>query len=87
MAKMLLVNDFVDPLGWLKGACIDAKVTGVQPEDGDLLIELSDQYQTVTITLSQNHLKTLNLSQVAKILSEFRGNYLLRALAYRIEDD
>ncbi len=87
MAKMLLVNDFVDPLGWLKGACIDAKVKSVQSEDGDLLIELSDQNQTVTITLSQNHLKTLNLSQVAKIMSEFRGNYLLRALAYRIEDD
>ena len=87
MARMLLANDLVDPLGWLKGVCIDAKVTGVQPEDGDLLIELSDQYQTVTITLSQNHLKTLNLSRVAKILSEFRGNYLLRALAYRIEDD
>ena len=87
MAKMLLVNDFVDPLGWLSGVCIDAKVTGVQPEDGDLLIELADQHQTVTITLSQNHLKTLNLSQVAKIMSEFRGNYLLRALAYRIEDD
>ena len=87
MARMLLVNDFVDPLGWLNGACIDAKVTGVEPEDGDLLIERSDQYQTVTITLSQNHLKTLNLSQAAEILSKFRGNYLLRALAYRIEDD
>ena len=52
MARMLLVNDFVDPLGWLNGVCIDAKVTGVESEDGDLLIELSDQYQTVTITLS-----------------------------------
>ena len=87
MARMLLVNDFVDPLGWLNGACVDAKVKGVQSEDGDLLIELSSQYQTATITLSQNHLKTLNLSQAAKILSEFRGNYLLCALAYRIEDD
>ena len=87
MARMLLVNDLVDPPGWLNGARIDAKVTGVQSEDGDLLIELSDQYQTVTITLSQNHLKTLNLSQAAEILSKFRGNYLLRALAYSIEDD
>ncbi len=42
MARMLLVNDLVDPLGWLNGACIDSKVTGVQSEDGDLLIELSD---------------------------------------------
>ena len=87
MARMLLANDLVDPLGWLSGVCIDAKVTGVQSEDGDLLIELADQHQTVTITLSQNHLKTLTLSYVAKIMSEFRGNYLLRALAYRIEDD
>ncbi len=87
MARMLLVNDLVDPPGWLNCACIDSKVTGVQSEDGDLLIEHSDQDQTVTITLSQNHLKTLTLSYVAKLISEFRGNYLLRALAYRIEDD
>ena len=87
MARMLLVNDLVDPLGWLNGACIDSKVTGVQSEDGDLLIELSDQDQTVKITLSQNHLKTLKLSQAAEILSKFRGNYLLRALAYSIGDD
>ena len=43
MPKRLLVDDFVDPLGWLteNGACIDAKLGAVRLVDGNLLIELS----------------------------------------------
>ncbi len=88
MAKRLLVDDFVDPLGWLtkNGACIDAKVVDVRLVDGGLSIKLSCEDKKMTITLSEEYLKTLTLSQVAKILSEHRGNYLLRALAHRISE-
>ena len=88
MAKRLLVDDFVDPLGWLteNGACIDDIVDGARLVDDGLLIKVSQQDKKVTITLSEECLKTLTLSQVAEILSEHRGNYLLRALAHRIQD-
>ena len=88
MAKRLLVDDFVDPLGWLteNGACIDAKVVDVRLVDGGLSIKLSYEDKKMTITLSEKRLKLLTLSQAAEILSEHRGNYLLRALAHRIPE-
>ncbi len=82
---MLLVEDLVDPQGWLNETHIDATVTGVRMVGEDLLIELSYQDKESTITLSENHLKTLALSQVDKILTKYRGNYLLRALSHRID--
>ncbi len=89
MPRRLLVNDFVDPLGWLteNGACIDAKLGAVRLVDGNLLIELSYHDEKMTTTLSEQHLKSLTLSQTAKILSEYRDNYLLRALARRVTED
>ncbi len=84
---MLLVDDLVDPQGWLNDTCIDAKVTGVRMVGEDLLIELAYQDKESAIILSENHLKTLTLLQVDKILTKYRGNYLLRALAHRIEAD
>ena len=86
MAKRLLVDDFVDPLGWLTetGACIDARVDDVRLVDGGLLIKLTCEDKKMTITLSEDDINTLTLSQLAEILSEHRGNYLLRALAHRI---
>jgi len=86
MAKKLMVDDFVDPLGWLteNGACIDDIVDGARLVDDGLLIKLSCDDKKMTITLSENDINTLTLSQVAEILSEHRGNYLLRALAHRI---
>ncbi len=89
MAKRLLVDDFVDPLGWLTetGACIDDIVGGARLVDDSLLIKVSQQDKKVTITLSEEYLKTLTLSQVAEIMSEYRGNYLLCALAHRISED
>ena len=88
MAKRLLVDDFVDPLGWLtkNGACIDDIVDGARLVNDGLLIKVSQQDKKVTITLTEEYLKTLTLSQVAEILSEYRGNYLLRALAHRIPE-
>jgi len=88
MAKRLLVNDFVDPLGWLteNGACIDARVKDVRLVDGGLSIKLSWEDKKMTIILSEDDINTLTLSQVAEILSEHRGNYLLRALAHRIPE-
>ncbi len=87
MAKKLMVDDFVDPLGWLteNGACIDARVEDVRLVDGGLSIKLSCDDKKMTMTLSEDDINTLTLSQVAKILSEYRGNYLLCALAHRIE--
>ena len=87
MAKRLLVDDFVDPLGWLteNGACIDDIVDDVRLVDRGLSIKLSCEGKKMTITLSEDDINTLTLSQVAKILSEYRGNYLLCALAHRIE--
>ena len=82
---MLLVDDLVDPQGWLNDTCIDARVTGVRMVGEDLLIELSYQDKESTITLSENDLKTLTVSQVDKILTKYRGNYLLRALSHRID--
>ena len=86
MAKRLLVDDFVDPLGWLteNSACIDDIVDGARLVDDGLLIKVSQQDKKVTITLTEEYLKTLTLSQVAEILSEHRGNYLLQGLAHRI---
>ena len=88
MAKRLLVDDFVDPLGWLTetGACIDAKVVDVRLVDGGLSIKLSCEDKKTTITLSESDINTLTLSQAAEILSEHRGHYLLRALAHRIPE-
>jgi len=83
--RKILVDDFVDPQGWLNETRIDAAVTGVRMVGEDLLIELSYQDKESTITLSENHLKTLALSQVDKILTKYRGNYLLRALSHRID--
>ena len=88
MTKKLLVDDFVNPLGWLTetGVCIDDIVDSARLVNDGLLIKVSQQDKKVTITLSEEHLKTLTLSQVAEILSEHRGNYLLRALAHRIPE-
>ncbi len=89
MVKKLMVDDFVDPLGWLteNGACIDARVDDVRLVDGGLSIRLSCEDKKTTITLSEDDINTLTLSQVARILSEHRGDYLLRALAHRISED
>ena len=88
MAKKLLVNDFVDPLGWLtaNGACIDARVDDVRLVDGVLSIKISCDDKKIKMILSEDDINSLTLSQVAEILSEHRGNYLLRALAHRIPE-
>ncbi len=96
MTRRLLVDDFVDPLGWLNsikntkpenGDCIDAKLSRVLLEDEYLSIEFSYRKRILTASLFAKQLKTLTLSQVAEILLEYRGNYLLRALAHKIGDD
>ena len=52
MAKRLLVDDFVDPLGWLTetGACIDDIVDGARLVDDGLSIKLSCEDKKVTTT-------------------------------------
>ena len=92
MSKRLLVDDLADPLGWLSSIenteiRIDAKLSEVLLGDGDLSIELSYGDQILTATLSEKQLKTMTLSEAAAILRKYRGNYLLRALAHRFEDD
>ncbi len=96
MTRRLLVDDLVDPLGWLRsientnpenGVCIDAKLSEVLFEEGYLSINLSDRDQILTATLFEKQLKTLTLSQVAEILLAYRGNYLLSALSHKIPDD
>ena len=90
----LLVDDLVDPIGWLSaminanpqnGLCIDAKLNEVQYIDGNLSLRLSWQDQNLIAELRGNQLKTLTLSQAAEILMSYRGNFLLSALAHRID--
>ena len=88
MAKRLLVDDFADPLGWLteNGACIDARVEDVRLVDGGLSIKLSCEDKKIKMILSEDDINSLTLSQVAEILLEYRGKYLLCALAHRISE-
>jgi hypothetical protein len=88
MANKLLVDDFVDPLGWLTetGACIDDIVDDVRLVDGGLSIKLSCEDKKINMILSEDDINALTLPQAAEILSEHRGHYLLRALAHRISE-
>jgi hypothetical protein len=86
MTRKLLVDDLVDPLDWLCKTAIDAKLNVIRLEDVGLSMGLSYQGKKMTITLSEKHLKSLTLPQVEKIFTGYRGNYLLRALAHRIEN-